>query len=222
MRVLIVDDHPSFGEGLAVILQRHFSDYHFLAETSPVQALNQLIDPSSDFDLILLDIRMPELNGKAFAEKLLEHRCDIPVIALSAIGDYLQIRQLLDLGVIGFIPKYYTVEQIAEAICYCLEGNVYIPPSILSALAAHEQALRKRQQVAQHLHITKRQLEVLDLIEAGLSNDEIAETLFLSLATVKTHVNRLFHALEASNRKQCIQAANQAGLLIHKPADDHL
>jgi DNA-binding NarL/FixJ family response regulator len=212
MKVLIVDDHVSYCEGLVAVLQPYFPDARFSFICEPQAALERL-NKQLQVDLLLLDLSMPGMDGSDLISTLIETGALPKTLILSASEDFLRVNRLFELGVVGFLPKHYCSQQLAKAIQQCLDGQAYVPDIMRQALVMHERLCQQKLAMVEQLHITRRQLEVLNLMGDGLNNHEIAQYLFLSLATVKTHINRLFQALQVSDRIECVQQANQFGLL---------
>lgn len=161
------------------------------------------------FDLILVDLNMPGIDGIAFLTALANRELDIPATIISAVEDVAVIHSALALGALGFISKSMTAIEIHAAISQVLEGEVFIPHKLQAALARLS-SKRKTDSVA---GLTKRQLEVLQLMNKGHTNQQIADTLFISENTAKFHVRALFDTFGASNRTQCLVKAKQQGLL---------
>jgi len=219
MNILIVDDHPTYAEGLAAVLPNYLLGFTFSVESNPKLALDKITSDPNLFDALFLDMNMPEINGLEFIERLRLEKVGIPVIVLSMIDDYLQVKQLLEIGISGFIPKYFSVNNLVAAIKQCIEGFVYIPPEINHRLKRHEENLLARQVAIQHAKISRRELEVLVLMEKGMSNKNIAGQLSRSVATVKTHINHLFSKLSSGSntietRLSCLSEAQRRGIFL--------
>lgn len=209
MQLLIIDDHPLFLEALCSICRKIDRFSNILAATSVEQAL-QLLEKNPSIDLILLDLSMPGLDGLSFLEQLAGRSILIPVVVVSSSDDISKIKQALDKGVMGFIPKSSTTEQIQQAIVSVLNGRLSLPPDIEKCLLdTNQQQLHCLAQ----LNLRKKQLQVLQLMAQGLNNNEIAEALFVTTHTVKSHVAKVFRALKCESRVEAVLAAKRLGLL---------
>lgn len=210
MKILIVDDHPLFSDGLARLVTQLSDDTQVTTVHSVVEAINQLaID--SDIDLILLDLNMPEMDGISLLQRFNADELCVPVVVISSESKLGIIRQALELGAMGFIPKSLRAEEMLSAMHDVLQGAIYVPQEIqkqLSQLPAanHQQDVGERMQ---QIGISKKQYETLELLAKGLSNQQIATTLNRSEHTIKSHLRALFQILGASNRTECVNLARQ-------------
>lgn len=217
MQVLIVDDHSAWCEGICALLQPFFPGFQFQYRTSARDALTFLSQQPCPVDLLLLDASLPEISGSELQQQLLQQEVFLPVIVLSGSNDPQLVRQLLTLGVSGFIPKHFSVEQIATAMQHCLDGQIFLPDETQQQLQQLDAQAEQRQQIIEALQITPKELEVLEMMEQGLSNQQIAATLTRAPATVKTHINRLYSKLSepqfnVANRQDCLYRAWQLGI----------
>ncbi|NOQ63251.1 MAG: response regulator [Methyloprofundus sp.] len=206
MKILLADDHQLFLEGMQSVLASLSPDTHITCENNGNDALKQLSD--SSFDIALIDLRLPSINGFSLLKELSTTNCLTPVIIVTASEDPQDIQQAIDLGAMGFVPKSSTGQQIIQAIELVLMGEVVKPDHLYQHHATTDD---KPDWASQH-NLTHRQLEVLRLIGHGLSNQAIADKLFLSIATVKTHIVAIFQALNTQNRTEAIKKAHQLGL----------
>jgi len=214
MKILHIDDHILFSEGLASSLQRSELACEVLHADS-FQAALDIAEANPDLDLIILDLMMPEMDGIAMMQAFIERNIMSPMVIISALEDLWQIKRALQLGALGFFPKYWNTQQLVDAIRQIELGNIVVPKDLLTQLESlPEQApVNKKESQLQMLGISKRQMEVLSLMQNGYSNKMIAEILCISEATVKSHVKVLFQSLHASNRLECVKLAEAAGLL---------
>jgi DNA-binding NarL/FixJ family response regulator len=167
-------------------------------------------------DVVLMDLRMPGMDG---AEATRRIRAALPatqVLVLTTYADDESLFPALDAGARGYLTKDADAEEIERAIRALAAGRTHLDPSVQQRLvAAVLQTPRRAPAQAQALpdDLSPREAEVLKLIAAGLSNAEIATSLFLSNATVKTHVNRIFSKTGARDRAQAVRYAYQHGLV---------
>lgn len=232
MKILLVDDHTSFCEGLQAALTAIRHDYQVDFETD-AELIPRVLVERRDYDLFILDLMMPGLGGIKLLQYLRENDNRKPVMILSSAMDFSVIRQAFELGVTGFMPKSYSVYQIIDAIEQGLGGEVHVP-AYLARAAGGMEALVFRGDAASGMNrdavrpildsaesslepdlavssdmLTRRQMEILSLIDKGLTNQEIANALFISKATVKTHIDHLFRIFRVNNRINCLRAAKQ-------------
>lgn len=206
MKVLIADDHALFREGLRQLL-RQLGDNMTILQAQNYKETLTLAAAHPDLDLMLVDLRMPDQDSMVALDTLIHQTEAVPVVVLSASEDPADIQQVLDAGVMGYIPKSEPGDVMLSAIRLVLSGNVYVPPALVKAAGIEmpnpDPLLSK---------LTARQLEVLGLILKGKSNKEIARELDLSDATVKVHVSAIFKALHVNNRTQAALVAEKLGL----------
>lgn len=200
MHILIVDDCDIFREGLVDLLQESLQDVTILEADSVLSACNITQQYHHQVDLVLLDHELPDGMG---VNLLAEMRLKYPrlVIAiLSAWEDPKLMQRALQLGALGYIPKNTNSPVIVGAIQLILAGGIYIPPGLLSFAPID---VSKSMNVGQQKNqLTERQLEVLSLLRAGLSNKVIARKLTISEATVKAHVTIILRSCGVSSRTQ--------------------
>ncbi len=206
MKVFIADDHQLFIEGIHSVLAEVYADIEVDFANNGHSALNALT--AEVFDIALIDLRLPNLDGFNLLHELFNINCLTPVIMVTASEDPLDMQKALDLGAMGFVPKSSTGKQIINAINRVLMGEVIRPDNLKQA----DMPITTKEDWARQHNITPRQLEVLRLIRNGLSNQAIADKLYLSKATVKTHIIAIFRALDTQSRTESVQKAQQLGL----------
>lgn len=209
MQILLADDHPLFLDGMCHILSQLDETVQVhCAETG--EAALQLLRGEIEFDLLLLDLGLPDTDGLGLLHILREEAIMVPVIVVSASENLHQIRAAFAAGALGFIPKSHHAGQMLNAIRQVLDkGEIYLPDSIrgrIDRLAASDE-------IPAGQGITSRQHQVLTLLVQGLANKQIAHRLNLTEHTVKAHLGALFQLLKVSNRTECAQKAQRLGLL---------
>jgi len=219
MNILIVDDHALFSDGLSHIVKQLSDDTLITAVNSVEEAITQL-KSSTEYDLILLDINMPAMDGLTLLQRFRADELCIPIVVISSETKPGIIRQALELGTMGFIPKSHNAKQMIEALTSVLEGSMYVPEDVqkqLDKLPAdnNKQGISGR---LQQFGISKKQHQTLELVAKGLSNQQIATTLNRSEHTIKSHISALFQILGASNRTECVKLANQHLLIEEQEA----
>lgn len=211
-KILIVDDHPLYREGMVSALRQRLPDIEVLSAHSAEDGLRAL-DSAPDTDLVLIDIRLPGMDGFAALGLYSSRYPTVARMLVSGQDEPELVRRAFSSGASGFIHKSMAVEQVVRAIETVLEGGVFLPHD------SERPALRRadRSQGDSDAGITLRQLEVLRLLGEGCTNKEIANTLGITERTAKAHVAALFEALRADNRTQAVVAAQRLGYLTAAP-----
>lgn len=218
IRVLIADDQRLMREGLRIIL-KDAEDIDVIGEAENGLIATRLAE-SQHPDVILMDIRMPLLDGIEATERIVKQTAPGPrILLLTAFDTPELIVEGLHAGAAGYLLKDCSTEELATAIQAVARGQVLLQASsaaqLLAGLHAVPQAVHGDAQPlgeAAKSGLTVRELEVLRLIAQGLSNAEIAAALVVCEVTVKTHINHLFSKLDVSSRAQAIIKARQMGL----------
>jgi DNA-binding NarL/FixJ family response regulator len=215
IRVLIVDDQALVRAGFRVLLETA-DDIQVVGEAEngeqAVQAVGELTP-----DVILMDIRMPEMDGLEATRRILGEQGDegprILVLTTFDADEY--VYEALRIGASGFLLKDTDPAQLVSAVRVVAHGDALLSPSVtrrlITEFAARPEVRRAHPRELSAL--TEREHEVLALVAAGLSNDEIAERLFISPATAKTHVSRMLMKLDARDRAQLVVMAYESGLV---------
>ncbi|MDX1799824.1 MAG: response regulator transcription factor [Marinobacter sp.] len=207
MQLLIVDDHQLFIDGIRHVLVKLGDDVVINQANSADEAISAL-ESGLQFDLVLLDLVMPGLNGLSIVHHLHEQGIPVPLVIVSGEENVRTIKSALELGVMGFIPKSFSGEEMLAALVQVMSGILFVPPSIAPKLDA-----LKPRRFAHHGGITRRQLQVLELLAKGYTNRQIAASLCLTEHTIKAHVSALFIELKANNRTECVQVGEALGLV---------
>ena len=218
IRVLIVDDQDLVRLGFRLILERE-PDLDVVGEAANgVQALERVAEVTPD--VVLMDIRMPTMDGIE-ATRRLTAAGDVPRVLILTTFDLDElVYEGLEAGASGFLLKDVKADVLADAIRTVYAGDALLAPSVTRRLISAFVAGRNPRLVADPgapADLTTREREVLVLIARGLSNDEIAASLVVSHATVKTHVGRVFAKVGARDRAQAVVRAYEAGLVEPLP-----
>jgi DNA-binding NarL/FixJ family response regulator len=217
LKVLIVDDHALIRQGLRPILAQLGTDgegVEVMEASGYAEALDR-IAASPDLDLLMLDLRMPDVSGFAALADIEEHYPDLPVVIMTGEDDPALVREAFEHGALGFIPKSSPPPVILAALRLVLSGGTYVPPHIMAAANTPRAApapLPDPAIAAGRLGITPRQSDVLALLLAGKSNKLISRELNLAEGTVKNHVAAVLKALNVDTRVQAVIAAARLGL----------
>lgn len=218
MKILVIDDHMLIRQAMAGVLKKLRRDAVLLEAPSAAEAMQRLA-ANADTELILLDLTLPDREGFAVLAELRERYPGAAVVVLSAEQDPGKVRQALDLGARGYIPKSAKADVIVNALRLVMSGSVYIPPEILSGglsslpqarYAAADNALASPEAAG----LTERQIVVLALIMQGKSNKSICRELNLAEPTVKNHVTAILRALNVSSRTEAVITVNKLGWKI--------
>jgi DNA-binding NarL/FixJ family response regulator len=212
LRVLVVDDHPMVREGLRSLLAGAVSGWDEAATGE--EALTRLARGKPD--LVLLDIHLPDTDGLTLLGRIKAAAPRIPVIMVTMHDQPEYVRQAMKRGAAGYVLKGVTRRELLAAVRAAAEGEVVIPPALLSGLLGDVGATAVRGRASDELTAVER--EVLQYVTQGLTNKEIAERLRWSVGTVKKYVQRILEKLQVSDRTQAAVEAIRRGLVRTPPA----
>lgn len=204
MRFLLCDDHALFRDGLEMVIGQLDDEIELVGVGNGASAL-AAVDADPDFDLVLLDLGLPDADGLDILSKLRVNHPDVPVVVLSASESGSDVRTALDRGASGFIPKSTEGGVLLAAIQLVLSGGVYVPPLVVSESGPRP----ARNETVQ---LSPRQGAVLRLLARGLTNQEIAGALEIAPGTVKSHIVRLYELLDVNNRTEAAMRMHEMGL----------
>ena len=201
--LVIADDHPLFRDALRQAVASVVPSAR-IDEAGSFEELTALLDQDSDVDLVLLDLTMPGISGFSGLIYLRAQFPAIPVVIVSASDDGGTIRQSLDFGASGFIPKRFGVDTLRDAITKVLGGDVWVPADTDLSSATDPELVRLRDRL---VTLTPQQVRVLMMLSEGLLNKQIAYELGVSEATIKAHVSAILQKLGVESRTQAVIAA---------------
>jgi DNA-binding NarL/FixJ family response regulator len=201
--LVIADDHPLFRDALRQAVASVVTSAR-IDEAGSFEELTALLDQDSDVDLVLLDLSMPGISGFSGLIYLRAQFPAIPVVIVSASDDGGTIRQSLDFGASGFIPKRFGVDTLRDAITTVLGGDVWVPADTDLSSATDPELMRLRDRL---VTLTPQQVRVLMMLSEGLLNKQIAYELGVSEATIKAHVSAILQKLGVESRTQAVIAA---------------
>ncbi len=217
IRLLIVDDDALVRAGLTMMLVE-VEDLHLVGEAADGSEVDEAVQAHAP-DVVLMDIRMPRMDGLA-ATELLRRRADPPeIIVLTTFDSDEHVLRALRAGASGFVLKDTPPPEIVRSIRLVAAGEPMLSPSVTRQLIAHvtggNDATDDRSSHARELlgRLGERELEVAVALGRGQPNAEIAAELYMSIATVKAHVSRLLIKLELNNRVQIALLVHDAGLV---------
>lgn len=200
IRVMLVDDHNVVRSGLATFL-RAYDDLTLIGEAkNGLEAVN--LCQQHKPDVILMDLLMPEMDGIAATRAILEQCPDIKIIAMTSFEDEELVQGVLAAGAISYLLKNVTSDDLARAIRDAVSGRSTLAPEAARVLI---QATRPSKKPLYDL--TDREMEVLNLVVQGHSNQHIADAMVISLATVKAHMTSILAKLQVSSRAEAIALA---------------
>lgn len=213
LKLLVVEDHALVREGLVRLLAQ-IEEGAEVFDAADFETALTVLDSGDEFDLVLLDLALPGIDGFAGLDILRRRYPAMPVVVVSAFDDGPTINRVLNLGASGFIPKAFSGEHLLAAVREVLAGNIFRPgvqpgarlDDVIPAPPA-KSGVRPDE-----LGLTERQGQVLALMVRGLSNRDIAEQLTLSEGTVKIHVTAIFKTLEVTSRTQAMVAVARYGI----------
>ncbi|NUQ91103.1 MAG: response regulator transcription factor [Glycomyces artemisiae] len=210
IRVLIADDHPVVRDGLRGMFARG-GDIEVVGEAADGrEAVDRAL--ALEPDVVLMDLRMPGTDGVAAIRELAARGSAARVLVLTTYDTDSDVLPAVEAGAAGYLLKDASPEELRRAIRAAHEGGTVLAPSVASVLMARV----RRPEAAAAGPLSERELEVLALIAKGRSNREAARALFISEATVKTHLVHVYAKLEVNDRAAAVAAAYERGLLTPK------
>lgn len=201
LRVMCADDHPLVRKGIASILSNE-PDMELVAEASNGR---EAVEKYREFkpDIVLMDLRMPEMDGVEATRQIRQITPDAKIIALTSYDGDQDIYRAIEAGVRGYILKEMVHTKVIQAIRTVEQGKRLMPPEVAERLSEYFP------QVA----LTPREVEVLGLVARGMANKEIAHKLGTASGTVKMHVQNILAKLGASDRTHAVTIALERGIL---------
>lgn len=200
--ILIVDDHPVLASGLKTLL----AEYKICAcadiAASGRECISQL--KSNDYDLVLLDINLPDITGIELCEKIHSEYPDLKILALTSFNEFTCVNKMLNNGALGYVLKNAMPEEIIKGVETVLTGKVFL---------CHEVDILMRNKADKHIYLTRREVDLLRLIIEGCNYQEIADRLCLGQETVKSYRKNLLFKLNAKNTAALVRIAIEEKLV---------
>lgn len=215
LKLLVIEDHALVREGLVQTLMQ-LDDEVTVEEASDCEAGSAVLGNGEDYDLVLLDLALPGIDGLTCLSLFRQRYPALPVVIVSAYDDAHTVNRALKAGAAGFVPKAYSGDRLLDALHKVLDGTIYVPEQSLPANGGVGLSLpaAPRGIPAAEIGLTGRQTDVLGLMVKGRSNREIAELLGLSEGTVKIHITAIFKALGVTSRTQALVAVARKGIRL--------
>lgn len=201
-RILIVDDHPVLADGLKTLLAETSMCNSAGIALSGKACMKQL--SSSEYDLILLDINLPDVNGIDLCETIHKEYPGLKIMALSSFREFTCVNKMMANGASGYILKNAMPEEIIKGIEAVMNGEIFL---------CHEVDILMKKDNEKHVFLTRRETELLRLITEGYTNDEIADKLFLGCETIKSYRKNLLFKLNAKNTAVLVKMALEEKLV---------
>ena len=207
MRILLADDHHLVREAIASYLTRAAPDISCV-EASDVQQVRERLDDDSDFDLVILDYRMPGMNGLSGFDEIKQRLPTTAIAILSGAMDPDEAERALERGAAGVIMKNLRGTALLTALRLMAEGETYVPRAVVKALPGRHTARQSFD------NLTPRELDCIEQLVRGSPNREIAERLAIAEVTVKLHLNSAFKKMGARNRSDAVRIAMLQGMSV--------
>ncbi len=220
-RIVIIDDHQLFREGVKRILDFE-KDFEVVAEGADGSEVLSIVEQYKP-DVVIMDINMPNINGIEATRQLVKTYPDTKVLILSIHDDENYVTHALQTGAMGYLLKEMDADALIEAVKVVAEGGSYLHPKVTHNLVKEYRRLaaedksgsskgQQKQEVRLPLHLlTRRECEVLQLLADGKSNRGIGEALFISEKTVKNHVSNILQKMNVNDRTQAVVMAIKNG-----------
>jgi DNA-binding NarL/FixJ family response regulator len=220
--VVIVDDHPLYGDALASALRHVFHDCRIETAKSLGEAMDVLQRDAAP-DLVMFDLKLPDVTGISGFLSLRDRIPDTPILVISSLTSLDVVQAVMTAGAAGFVPKDASAMVLKTALFDVCAGRKYLPKEYQKAANADHGRLVDCQQVNQKLaDLTPQQTRIMKLICAGKPNKQIAYELSLAEATVKAHITALLRRLGVQNRTQAavlVESGNMDGMAGGEDAD---
>ncbi|HLR92423.1 MAG TPA: response regulator transcription factor [Atopostipes sp.] len=210
-KVLLVDDEQLIRSGLAILLDS-YSDIDIVGQVANGKEAAEFCE-SNEVDLVLMDIRMPEVNGIEGTKIIKSKQPEIKVLILTTFQDAEYIAQAMRLGASGYLLKDSSSEEIYESINIVMNDNIVLDGNIGMEIASLADAPNEMLFEAEKYQLSEKEVRIIQLVASGLSNQEIADQMFLSIGTIKNNISTILSKLELRDRTQLAIFAFEEGLM---------
>jgi len=211
IKILLVDDQRLIREGLKTLLELE-NDFKVVGEAkNGKDAVEQFrkLRP----DVVLMDIRMPEMDGVQATQVIKMNYDSAKIIILTTFDEDEYVFEAIRAGAVGYLLKDVSSEEIASAVRIVSQGGALLQPNVTKKILKEFSTLEKPLLRSENIKLSEREKEIVSLVAMGLTNSEIAEKLFLSEGTVKNYISNIFSKLGAKNRASLIEIARKGGLI---------
>ena len=211
LRILIVDDHQMFREGIRQRLEQE-PDISVVGEAASAEEAVAKVQQTNP-TIVLLDIRLPNVSGIELARRLRQQWPDLKILVLTGYDFDQYVRAVARVGVSGYLLKTAPQEALVQAIREVAAGGAVLPPAIASKVLKHFSTSPSHVQSGILGELTLREIEVLELMHQGIRNANIAKRLSISPRTVEAHASSVISKLGARSRTEAIRIALEKGLI---------
>ena len=208
VHIVIADDHALVRGGMDVLVKSVIPNVQ-TSQSYDFSTTIKLLEELKNVDILLLDLLMPGMNSIESVKYICKKWKDLSVIIVSAKEDNNLIKDILQAGAVGYIPKMCSPELMINAIRLVISGGIYIPSSILNISNEFKNDFQIKPNLNENIDkkknkLTKRQKQIINLIRAGKSNQAIALDLDLAIGTIKMHISRMFKQLGVNSRTEAL------------------
>ncbi len=207
VKVLIIDDHPTFLEGFSLIIKNTIPDSTILNALNGKEALS-LLEKQTDIDWIFLDVNLPDINGIKLIARFNDNKVTANIVIVSSADKPQMIDQILKHHASGFLTKDFDRHLLAQCIDTIEQGGIFLTKRHSQQLNNYRDSVLKEKNTIKN-KMSLRQQQILLLVAKGYSNQEIATSLNLSESTIKTHVSTLIALFDSDNRTHCAAEARR-------------
>ena len=209
IKILIADDHPMIRYGLKQIISEQ-KDIKVTGEAENGMQVFEFLK-KNEYDLLILDLNLPDINGIEILKKLKHSKYKIPVLILSAFPEELYAVRLIKAGASGYLNKIAVADLLIDAIRKIISGGHYISSALSEKLVS---AITNDNEENVHEKLSEREFEILCLIASGKTVKDVADKLFLSIPTVYTYRSRILEKMDMKNDNELIQYCIKEGLVL--------
>jgi two-component system competent response regulator ComA len=217
--VLLVDDHPSVMEGTRVLLEQEGDIKVFFAQSAD-KAIE--LTENQTFDVMLIDLQMPDINGIDLAKKVLGIMPDAKILIYTGFEFKNHFNLMVEAGVSGFVLKTANREQLVTAIRCALRGEAILPFNLMKQLRRQTSSMQNEKTEEDIMAVSDKENQILQEIARGKSNKEIALTLIMSQRSLEYCLTSLFHKLNVKSRIEAAMKAKQLGLIENAEFPENL
>ena len=208
---LIIEDHLLFAQALSELISAIDNLTCCGILTKGENAVSEIVEKNPD--IVLLDLNLPDINGIEIIKQIRKSGIQTPILVISMLIDPIIVGKALEAGANGFVPKNTSIEELSSALEHISNGQAFLPESLKAQIDLNNLTVSERYSITENTDISKRELEIIKLIASGLTNNEIAEQLFISPHTVKTHRTNILRKLELPNTAALVSYAKNLGLI---------